>query len=419
MNFKKFWERARSEPGLGKNLIAYAALVLVGTLVGGYFLAHERFNPPWEDKYSVYAMFDQAAGVSPGNGQEVRIAGVEVGDIRAAELGEDGKAKLELRIDKDQVIYKDARLLLRPKSPLNDMYVEINPGTADAGVLKDGATIPVENTTSPVQVDEVLGHLDTTTQEAMTTLLAESDVALVSAPKTLPPGLDQTKGLLQDLEPVMDRLQTRRKNLARLVNALADVSAAAGTNDQRLERMANSLNVTLSTIAGQSGNLDATLKQLPGLSQELRSTSSRVTQLATQLDPTLANIRKASDELPGALRSFNSSVDELDNFITHARPVLDKAGPVVKDLRIASPDVRRVAGDLRPISADTKPLTAQLVGRSVNSRTAGLTVLDDLSAFVYNTNSLASMRDANKGIIRGLFNISPESITGLMGALGR
>ena len=79
MNFKKFWERARSEPGLGRNLIAYAALVLIGTMVAGYFLANQRFNPPWEDKYTVYAMFEESGGVAPGRGQEVRIAGVEVG----------------------------------------------------------------------------------------------------------------------------------------------------------------------------------------------------------------------------------------------------------------------------------------------------------------------------------------------------
>lgn len=406
MNLKKFWERARSEPGLGRNLIAYAGLVVVGTLVAGYFLTNQRFNPPWEDKYTVYAMFEESGGVAPGRGQEVRIAGVEVGDIRSAEIGDDGMARLELRIDKDQVVHKDAKILLRPKSPLNDMYVEISPGTGDAEALKDGDTVPVGQTVSPVQVDEVLGHLDTNTQAAMTTLFAESDTALVNAPKTLPPGLDQTRNLLKDLDPVMKRLETRRENLARLVNALADVSAAAGTNDKRLERMASSLNVTLSTVAGQSKNLDATLAQLPGLSQELRTTSSSVTKLASQLDPTLKNIKNASDELPGALKSFNNSVDELDDFITEAKPVLKKAQPVVGDLRVASPHIRKVAGDLRPISADAQPLTQMLVPR-----------LDDLSAFIYNTNSVASLHDANRGILRGLVKASTDT-TDLLHNLG-
>lgn len=398
----KFWERARSEPGLGRNLVAFAVLVVLGSAVGGYFLAHERFNPPWEDKYTLYVELDEAAGISPGNGQEVRIAGVPVGDIRSADITADGKARLELRIDEDQVVHQDARILLRPKSPLNDMYIEISPGTADAPELGDGDTVPVDQTVSPVQVDDVLAHLDDNTQAAMSSLFAESDVALVNAPERLPAGLDQTSGLIQDLAPVMERLETRRENLARLVNALADVADAAGTNDERLERMASSLSVTLGTLSGERQNLDATLAQLPELSRELRSTSSSVVRLASQLDPTLADVRRASDELPGALRSFNGSVDELDDFVRAAEPVLDKAGPVVGDLRAAAPDLRTIAGDLRPLSADARPLTEMLVPR-----------LDDVAAFVYNTNSVVSLRDANRGILRGLFQLSPESLGGL------
>lgn len=399
---RKFWERARSEPGLGRNLVAFAVLVVVGTAFGGYFLAHERFNPPWEDRYTLYVDLDEAAGVSPGNGQEVRIAGVPVGDIRGTDITRDGMARLELRIDNGQVVHEDARVLLRPKSPLNDMYIEISPGTGDAPALADGDTIPVDQTVSPIQVDDVLAHLDTNTQAAMSSLFAESDVALVSAPKTLPAGLDQTNALLEELAPVMDRLETRRENLARLVTALADVSAAAGTNDVRLERMASSLSATLSTLSGKRENLEATLAQLPELSRDLRSTSSSVVALAEQLDPTLDDVRKASDELPGALKSFNGSVDELDDFIREAKPVLDKAGPVVGDLRAAAPDLRTIAGDLRPITADAQPLTQMLVPR-----------LDDLAAFVYNTNSVVSLRDANRGILRGLFQLSPETVGGL------
>jgi phospholipid/cholesterol/gamma-HCH transport system substrate-binding protein len=394
-----FWERARSEPGLGRNLVAIGVLVALGSVFAGYFLAHERFNPPWEDKYTVYALFEESGGISPGNGQEVRIAGVPVGDIRSAEVTDDGLARLELRIGGEYELHADARALLRPKSPLNDMYVELSPGSADAPVVGDGDTLPVQQTVSPVQVDQVLAHLDTNTQAALTTLLAESDVALVNAPRTLPEGLDQSRRLLRDLAPIMTQLEARRQNLADLVNALADVSGAAGTNDRRLQRLAGSLSTTLGTVAGRRTALDDTLAQLPDLSSELRRTSRSVAVLATELDPTLENVRRASDDLPGALSRFTDSIDELDSFLDDAEPVVDRAGPVVADLRAASPSLRRIAGDLRPITADAQPMTAMLVPR-----------LDDLAAFVYNTNSVASLRDANRGILRGLFAISPESI---------
>jgi len=394
-----FWGRARSEPGLGRNLVAIAALVAIGSVFAGYFLSHERFNPPWEDKYRVYALFDESGGISPGNGQEVRIAGVPVGDVRAADVTEDGLARLELRIDDKYELHADARALLRPKSPLNDMYVELNPGTPSADRLSDGDTIPVEQTVSPVQVDDVLAHLDTNTQAALTTLLTESDQALVNAPQTLPDGLEASQQLLRDLAPVTQQLEKRRANLARLVTALADVSAAAGTNDVRLQRLATSLSTTLATVSGRRTSLDASLAQLPDLSAKLRRTSTSVALLAGQLDPTLKDVRSASDQLPGALSRFGDSLDELDAFLGRARPVIDRARPVVTDLGAAAPSVRRMAGDLRPITADFQPMTATAVPH-----------LDDLAAFVYNTNSVASLRDANRGILRGLFAISPESV---------
>lgn len=398
-SLSRVWERTRTEPGLGRNLLAIGVLMVLGTVFAGYFLSHQRFNAPWEDRYTVYALFEQAAAVSPGNGQEVRIAGVPVGDIRDADVTEDGRARLKLRIDSEHEIHEDATIVLRPKSPLNDMYVEIDPGTADAPTLGDGDTVPVAQTVSPVQVDEVLAHLDDNAQAALATLMAESDVALARAPKSLPPGLEASTELLAELRPVMEQLEKRRGNLARLVSALADVSDAAGRNDERLQRMATSLSATLDTVATHGRPLDQTLAQLPALSVELRDTSSRVATLVGELDPTLRNVEAASDRLPEALSRFRSSVDELDTFVGLATPVVDRAGPVVGDLRATSPHLRGVAGDLRPLADNLRPLTAMAVPH-----------LDDLAAFVYNTNSLASLRDANRGILRGLFAISPDSV---------
>jgi len=394
-----FWQRARSEPGLGRNLLVIAALMVIGSLFAAYFLAHERFNPPWEDKYTVFATFKAAPGVSPGNGQEVRIAGVSVGDIRSAEVSTDGTAILKLRVDRAYPVYDNAKVVLRPKSPLNDMYVELNPGGPPGKRISDGGVLPLANSVTPVQVDEVLGHLDANAQAAITSLLAESDAALANAPSDLPDGLKASQAVLADLRPVMTLLDARRQKLATLVTALSEISSAIGSNDERITRLATSLQKTLGTVAERSGSLDASLAQLPAFTAELNRASQSVSSLVGQLDPTLKDIRSASDELPPALSRFNDSVNQLDSFVRAARPVLAHAKPVLADLRPAVSNLNRVAGDLRPITSDLSPLTAGL-----------LPYLDDLSAFVYNTNSVASLRDANRGILRGQFAISPESV---------
>lgn len=397
--FGKFIERARSEPGLGGNIIAYLALVAIGLTAGGYFLAHERFNPPWENRYSLYATFAKSPGVSPGKGQEVRIAGIEVGDIRSLSVLNSGKARLQLSIDDNQKVYSNARFVLRPKSPLNDMYIEISPGGPPGTLLKDGSSVPIENTVRPIQVDEVLAHLDDNAQSAITALLSEADVALANAPADLPKGLTATDATVTELKPVMDQLELRRDLLARLVTSLSEIASAVGDDDQRLTRLASSLQESLSTIGARDKDLDDALAELPEFSTQLRHASTGVNDLVKELDPTLRHLGDVHKDLPKALSKLDDSVDELDTFLQKARPVLRHAKPVLSDLETASPHLVSVTADLRPITKDLDPLTATTVPH-----------LDDLNAFFYNTNSTFSLRDANRGILRGLFGIAPNSV---------
>jgi phospholipid/cholesterol/gamma-HCH transport system substrate-binding protein len=397
--FAKFIERARSEPGLGGNIVAYIGLVAVGLSAAGYFLTHERFNPPWENRYSVFVTFDKSPGVSPGKGQEVRIAGIEVGDIRGLSVLRSGKARLELSIDSDQKVYSNARFVLRPKSPLNDMYIEINPGGPPGQVLTDGAAVPVTNTVRPIQIDEVLAHLDDNAQTAVTSLLSEADVALAHAPADLPKGLTATDDTVAELQPVMEQLELRRDLLAKLVTSLSEIAVAVGDDDERLTRLASSLQETLSTIGGRDNDLNDALAELPEFSKQLRHASSGVNDLVKELDPALRHLGDVHKDLPKALKKLDDSVDELDEFLQRARPVLRHAKPVLSDLKSASPHLVSVTADLRPISKDLNPLTATTVPN-----------LDNVNGFFYVTNSTFSLRDANRGILRGLFGIALDSV---------
>lgn len=401
---RRFWERARSEPGLGRNLVVIAVLIGLGSGVGGYFLSHQRYNPPWEDKRTIYATFDESPAISPGNGQEVRIAGVDAGDIRSAFVSERGEAVVEMRIDNRHPVYDNARVVLRPKSPLNEMYIELNPGGPPGKLLPAEATLPLSQSDRPIQVDAVLSHLDDNTRMALTSLLSEADVALAHAPAELPAGLQESERVLADLKPVMSELDERRDNLARLVTALSQISNAAGGDDERLSRVAAGLQRTLGTVARGNKSLDASLGQLPDLSAKLREATDEVNGLAGELDPTLDHIRNASGQLPGSLRRFNNSVDTVNRTLDVARPVVVKARPVVRDLRPAVADLNHALGDLSPITQRLDPVTSGL-----------LPYLNDLRAFVYNTNSVVSLKDANRGILRGQVNVTPESLPVLPG----
>ncbi|KQY55691.1 hypothetical protein ASD11_14345 [Aeromicrobium sp. Root495] len=393
------WDRTRTIPGLGRDVAVLVLLVVVGFGAAGFILANQRVDWPWQHRFEFKADFVETPGISPNNGQEVRIAGVTVGSIKAADVTDSGHARLTLSIEEGHTIYRNARLILRPKTPLNDMYVEMSAGTPGAKPLKEDGVIAVAQTDHPVQVDAVLQNLDEQTRDALSSLLDESDVALASAPQKLSGGLEATDETIKKFDPVFEALKTRREKISQLVTSLSQISTAVGGNDERLARLSTALRTTLDTVAARDGELQSSLGELPGVVDELRGATGSVTDLSKELNPTLKSVRSASEDLPPALERLTSFSDELGKTAKTARPVVAKARPIAADLRPIVGHVRSTVDDAQVLTRDLDASTKKLVS-----------YLTDLRAFIYNTNSVVSLKDANGGILRGQAQLNLTSL---------
>ncbi len=110
--------------------------------------------------------------MTAGQGQSVDVAGVQVGQVGAVDLKR-GRAIVTMNIYKKYApIYNNATVLLRPRTPLKDMYLSLDPGTKDAGAVAVGATLPVANTQPDINVEEILSTLDADTRNYLLLLLA-------------------------------------------------------------------------------------------------------------------------------------------------------------------------------------------------------------------------------------------------------
>ncbi|KQZ68740.1 MULTISPECIES: MlaD family protein [unclassified Nocardioides] len=383
-------ERLKTVPGLGRDVGALTVLMMLGVLSAVIIKSYLGGSAPWSDQTIVKAEFAQVPGLNPESQNSVTIAGVKVGAVTQTEATDDGTAVVTMRLDGNYDIYKNAQAVLRPKNPLNEMQLELNPGTKSAGRMTERDVLPVTQTKRPIQADEILGHLDERSQSALTDLLLESDVALARAPQNLPPGLGATSDTLDSLQPVVKELATRKERIATLVTALGDISQAVGSNDERITRLASSTEQTLSVLAGSDKALRASLKEVPGLTVQLRRALGSTQELTTQLDPTLDNLDKASKDLPPALTRFQSTIGNLGDTLDSAKPVLDQATGVIADLR---PTVADAGTSLRTLRTVT--------GRLDHDTLTVMNYLTDINAFVYNTSSVFGAGDANGGIIRG------------------
>ena len=151
---------AMSRRDRGPSAFAVGIGVIVVAVLVTYF-GFAKDIPFVNSPYEVKAAFRDASGINAGS--PVRIGGVEVGEVQSVEHTSPGarSATLTLAIRKSGLpIYDDASAKIRPRIFLEgNFFVELAPGTARAGELDDGATIPVDRTASPVQFDQVLSAL--------------------------------------------------------------------------------------------------------------------------------------------------------------------------------------------------------------------------------------------------------------------
>jgi phospholipid/cholesterol/gamma-HCH transport system substrate-binding protein len=390
---RKTWERIRTVPGLGRDVLAVTVLI-VGAMVSlGVMYPKMTTAFPWQNRQHVHVEFARVPGVNPDSSQKVTMAGVIVGQISGWEATDHGTAILDLNIDGTKKVYQNARAILRPKNVLNDMTVEINPGGPPAPLLAEDGLIPETQTDRPIQVDEILDNLDVKTQAAVTSLLVQSDAALVRAPDQLPGGLRATQATLDSIRPVMRSLDTRRQKIATLVTSLARISQALGRNDVRVAQLIDSTQQTLSVLGDNDKDLRDSLDQLPGLNDSLRSAMDKVQPLTTQVNATVDNLGNASKELPKSLDRFEDTVDDLDRTVKSAKPFVAEAKPVIADLRPFVDDAEPAFDDLVPVSRSLTKDSQTLV-----------TYMSNIQAFVYNTRSVFGAGDGpQKDIIRGHF----------------
>src|SRR5829696_1372574 len=132
------------------DVLAIVGLVAAAVFATTVILINQRTSlPGWvpligTDRFELSADFSTAQAVTPGQGQSVDIAGIKVGEVTGVKL-EDGHAVVSMEVDNKYapLIHEDSSLLLRPKTGLNDMVVEVDPGTRASREVEEGSTVPL------------------------------------------------------------------------------------------------------------------------------------------------------------------------------------------------------------------------------------------------------------------------------------
>ena len=334
-----------------RDFAAIVGLVIIAVGVGGYILANQRLRFPFieEKPFAVWVELENARGVTPGQGQTVRVAGMRVGDVGEVKL-EDGKARVRMELDSehDELVRADATVLLRPRTGLKDMFLALDPGSKDQPAVNEDGVIDSANTLPDVNADEVLEALDADTRAYLRLLLKGVGDGLKGRDDDLRQVFRRLGPLHRDLDLLNSELVKRKRNLARLIHNYGSTVERLGKEDRDLASLVVNADTVFDRLAQEDERISLAVQRLPSTLSQAESTLIKVRELGDTAGPAFRALRPAIRRVDSAnseLRPLAETAEpilreKVRPFVQKARPYIADLGPAARDLGAASPDLR-------------------------------------------------------------------------------
>jgi phospholipid/cholesterol/gamma-HCH transport system substrate-binding protein len=335
------------------DFVAILVLFLIAIGVSGYIIANQDARPRiplFESKaFTLKAAFSDAQAVTPGQGQSVRVAGVQVGKITKVEL-DNGVAIVTMELDpewkKKLDIKEDATALLRPRTGLKDMFIELDPGGTGRS-LQEGDTIPVQNTAPDIDPDEVLSALDTDTRSYLQLLINGAGKGLKGHGNDLNQTFKALDPTYRDLRRVSSAIAERRTELKRLIHNYGDLTNTLADTDGSIRRLVNASDAVFRAFASQDTNISLAVSKLPATLRQTENTLTKVDSFSRVAGPALESLRAPFRQLDVANHAVLPFVREAEPITrTKIRPFVRVARPNIRNLRPATINLAKAMPDL-------------------------------------------------------------------------
>jgi virulence factor Mce-like protein len=294
-------------------------LVVLGICAGAFVLAGASDQGSEGKSYTI--MFDNAFGLTKGG--DFRVGGVNAGQTTQFDVdkkpGESPKAKVTVEVTKPGFgdFRKDASCEIRPQSLIGEYYVDCQPGKSEER-LKDGGTVPVEQTSSTIPTDIVNNIMRRPYRERLRLLITELGTGLAGRP--------------DDLQEVLRRAHPGLRETSRVLRILGDQNQViknfitdSDTVVQELEKNKSDV-VRWVREAGDAAEISATRRN------ELRAQFQRFPEFLDELRPTMARLGELADEQTPLLADLEQAAPDLDTFFTRLGPFAEASRPAFRSL---------------------------------------------------------------------------------------
>lgn len=269
--------------------IASSVLIYMGyKMVGNCVLAQcQTLNIELKDTAGLLATND------------VRMAGVTAGQVQRINVqGKIAVVTVQIKPDYSPV-YKDAHAIVRPKNLLGETYVEIDRGHADSGSFSNGDAIPLMNTITPVQVDEVLNALDPSTRDKLAVVVNSLGESTAGRGQDLNISTADLRRIAADLAVTSTSLNGQKDSIDTLLVQFDLMQKTAADFHAQLAQVLNDWNTASTTLMNHDVQLASALGHL----------SNVLADLDTALTPNTRALTTMVSNLPSTIDHTNSFLD--------------------------------------------------------------------------------------------------------------
>ncbi|MHB1810231.1 MAG: MlaD family protein [Solirubrobacteraceae bacterium] len=341
--------------------VAIVVMIVLAIASGGYILAHERLTlPSWfpvigSSSFPIEAELETALALTPGQGQPVTISGVKVGEISNVRLSR-GVALVRMSIEPRyaRYIYRNATMLVRPKTQLKDETIEVEPGSRAAGRVHEGERFRLAQTAPEVNLEEFLDSLDAETRTYLRSLLASAGTALNGNGRQLSVVYRRFYPLTVAIKQISGLLAKRQGYIKRSIHNFQLLISALGSKEQQLREVIEASNKDFGAFYEEDSAVESTLERLPSALRHAGAGLGKLAGAAKVVTPTLKALHPFAVSLEPAQeqsrRLFKKTTpviaNQLEPFTREILPVLQKVAPATQSFDKALPSLSASFGVL-------------------------------------------------------------------------
>ena len=327
-----------------RRVIGLAAVLIVAAIAVGVANGSSSSSG---GTYRVRAIFDDASFAVQG--EDVRIAGANVGSIQALGVTEGKKAAVTLAITDARFArwHANATCAIRPQSLIGEQYVDCSPGTAAAPALSridrgpgtGSFYLPVARTSSPIDSDIVQNISTEPVRQSLAVIINEFGTGLAARGSDLNAVIHRANPALGNTDRVVQILARQNRTLARLASDSDTVLGPLARERNQISGFITQANTTAVASAARARDISNTFRLFPAYLQQLR--------------PLMADLGTLADQGTPLLNSLGQSATALGQQFANLTPFADKARTALIDLGAA-------AQQSQPALVATLPLAQRL-----------------------------------------------------------